>query len=87
MNAFSEALGINARGQIVGVSCADLCQAVLWQDGKMYKLSDLVPGFTDLLNPMQPGPALAFRLGRYCPSYLTTCDATTWPLRIVTYVT
>ena len=47
---FSEALGVNDSGQIVGVSCADFCAAVLWQDGKMYRLQDLVSGGTaDLL--------------------------------------
>jgi probable HAF family extracellular repeat protein len=47
---FSQALGINMHGQIVGVSCGAVCHAVLWQDGKMLKLQDLVgAGFPDLL--------------------------------------
>lgn len=46
---FSQALGINERGQIVGVSCGSVCRALLWQDGHMYKLQDLVPGFADHL--------------------------------------
>jgi probable HAF family extracellular repeat protein len=46
---FSQALGINERGQIVGVSCGSVCRAILWQDGHMYKLQDLVPGFADHL--------------------------------------
>ena len=49
-DAFSQALGINSQGQIVGVSCGDLCHAVLWQDGHMYLLQDLVgAGFPDYL--------------------------------------
>jgi probable HAF family extracellular repeat protein len=49
-DGFSQALGINMRGQVVGVSCGDVCHAVLWQNGKMLKLQDLVgPGFPDLL--------------------------------------
>ncbi|HET9707997.1 MAG TPA: hypothetical protein VFP39_06815 [Gemmatimonadales bacterium] len=43
---FSEALGVNDSAQIVGVSCADVCSAVLWQDGKMYRLQDLISGGT-----------------------------------------
>jgi probable HAF family extracellular repeat protein len=46
----SEAFSINGRGQIVGVSCGALCAAVLWQDGKLHLLKDLVtPGFTGYL--------------------------------------
>jgi len=49
-DAFSQALDINDRGQIVGVSCAAACQAVLWQNGVPAKLQDLVdPGFPDHL--------------------------------------
>jgi uncharacterized membrane protein len=49
-DAFSQALGINERGQIVGVSCLVACQAILWQDGVMHKLQDLVEaGFTGQL--------------------------------------
>ena len=47
---FSEALGVNDSGQIVGVSCADVCNAALWQNSTMYRLQDLVSGGTpDLL--------------------------------------
>lgn len=48
-DASSQALGINARGQIVGVSCGAVCTAMLWQEGQMLKLQDLVPGFTGIL--------------------------------------
>jgi hypothetical protein len=33
--------------------------------------------YPDMDDPMQPGPALGFRVGRHCPSYVVGCDATT----------
>ncbi|HEU5218482.1 MAG TPA: hypothetical protein VFU23_07475, partial [Gemmatimonadales bacterium] len=45
-DATSQALSINAQGQIVGVSCGAVCTAMLWRDGRMLVLKDLVPGFT-----------------------------------------
>lgn len=50
-DALSEALAINGRDQIVGVSCGEIiCRAVVWQNGVIVKLHDLVgPGFSDLL--------------------------------------
>ncbi|HQR29643.1 MAG TPA: hypothetical protein PLL32_04475 [Anaeromyxobacteraceae bacterium] len=36
-------------------------------------------GFPGLTNAMQTGPALSFRVGRYCVSGVTGCDATTSP--------
>jgi probable HAF family extracellular repeat protein len=39
---FSEALGINARRQVVGVSCGDVCHPVLWQNGAAYDLNTLL---------------------------------------------
>jgi probable HAF family extracellular repeat protein len=46
----SQALGINSRGQIVGASCADLCRAVIWLDGRIHELKEFVePGFTGYL--------------------------------------
>jgi probable HAF family extracellular repeat protein len=39
---FSEALGINARRQIVGVSCGDVCHPALWENGAAYNLNDLL---------------------------------------------
>ena len=42
-HAFSQALGINSKGDVVGVSCgATGCAALLWRNGEMYKLQDLV---------------------------------------------
>ena len=42
----SQANGINASGQVVGLSCSAVCTALLWQDGVMYKLQDFVdPAF------------------------------------------
>jgi probable HAF family extracellular repeat protein len=46
----SQALGINARGQVVGLSCRPgACRAFLWQDGAMVDLDDLVVGAHDPL--------------------------------------
>lgn len=45
--AQSQALGINERGQVVGLSCAAgfaSCQAFLWQNGVMTNLNALVAG-------------------------------------------
>jgi uncharacterized membrane protein len=44
-DASSLALGINASGQIVGASCGAGCRAILWQDGELHQLKDLVPEF------------------------------------------
>ncbi len=45
----SEALGINAQRQVVGVSCGAICRAFIWQNGVMQNLNDIVPGGSDLL--------------------------------------
>ncbi len=46
----SQALGINAWRQVVGVSSGDLNRAFLWEDGVMKDLNGLVgPAFPDLL--------------------------------------
>jgi probable HAF family extracellular repeat protein len=46
---FSQALGINACRQVVGMSCSAgfaVCRAFLWQDGKMIDLNTRVtPGY------------------------------------------
>ncbi len=39
----------------------------------------LWPGFPEMTDPMQPGPALGFRLGRFCTDALKGCNATTSP--------
>jgi probable HAF family extracellular repeat protein len=47
MGAQSQALGINERGQVVGLSCTAgfaSCQAFLWQNGVMTDLNALVAG-------------------------------------------
>jgi probable HAF family extracellular repeat protein len=44
-DVYSQALGINERGQIVGLSCTAgfaSCRAFLWEDGVMMELNDLV---------------------------------------------
>jgi probable HAF family extracellular repeat protein len=38
----SQALSINGRGDIVGLSCAAACRALLWRDGVMLRLQDLL---------------------------------------------
>ncbi|HMF10478.1 MAG TPA: hypothetical protein VKJ00_15170 [Thermoanaerobaculia bacterium] len=56
---FSEALGINVRHQVVGISCQNadgsgVCRAFLWENGGMIDLNSLVePGYTDLLTQAQ----------------------------------
>jgi probable HAF family extracellular repeat protein len=48
----SQALGINERGQIVGTSCTadfEVCRAVLWENGRMHDLNDLLTGTSDQL--------------------------------------
>ncbi len=47
---FSQAFGINRRGQIVGRSCgAGGCRAVLWENGKLKDLNDLIGRYDDVL--------------------------------------
>ena len=47
---FSQAFGINRRGQIVGRSCgASGCRAVLWENGKLKDLNDLIGRYDDVL--------------------------------------
>jgi len=36
-------------------------------------------GFPEMTDPMQPGPVLGFRLGRFCPSGVVGCDPQTSP--------
>ncbi len=56
---FSEALGINVRRQVVGLSCQNadgsgVCRAFLWENGRMTDLNTLVqPAYTDLLTQAQ----------------------------------
>ncbi len=45
----SQGLGINKRGQIVGMSCAagfEDCRAVIWENGVIADLNKRVPGYT-----------------------------------------
>ena len=42
-HSLSEAFGINAHRQIVGLSCSDVCRAFIWQNGSMYDLNELIP--------------------------------------------
>ena len=55
---FSEALGINVRRQVVGLSCQNadgsgVCRAFLWENGKMTDLKTLAPGYADQLTQAQ----------------------------------
>lgn len=34
-------------------------------------------GFPGMTDPMQTGPVIGFRVGRYCPTFTVDCDATT----------
>ena len=48
----SQALGINKKGQIVGISCAPGfvdCRAFLYENGEMTDLNTMVPGYTGFL--------------------------------------
>jgi probable HAF family extracellular repeat protein len=48
-HTISQGLGINKKGQIVGISCAPFfedCRAFIYQNGEMTDLNTLVPGFT-----------------------------------------
>ena len=53
-DAISQANGINARGQVVGISCGAVCRAFFWEKGVMYDLNTLMaPGFADFLSSAQ----------------------------------
>jgi probable HAF family extracellular repeat protein len=41
-DATSQALGINERRQVVGVSCGASCRAFIWEDGAMTDMNELV---------------------------------------------
>ena len=36
-------------------------------------------GYPDMEDPMMPGPALGFRVGRFCPTFVSGCNSTTSP--------
>jgi len=51
-DVFSEALGINNKGQVVGISCAAggvACKPVLWHEGSPININSLSPGYTGVL--------------------------------------
>jgi probable HAF family extracellular repeat protein len=47
-HVFSQANGINQRGQVVGSSCTitGACLGFFWENGNIKYLKELVPGFT-----------------------------------------
>jgi len=48
-DSYSEADGINRQGQVVGGSCGETgCTAILWQDGTMTDLNNLIPAGSSL---------------------------------------
>ena len=51
-DAYSEALGLNDRGQVVGLSCSAgfaQCRAFLWENGAMTDLNERAPGYANHL--------------------------------------
>jgi probable HAF family extracellular repeat protein len=49
---YSQALGINGRRQVVGLSCSAgfaTCRAFIWEDGVMHDLNSFAPGYPDYL--------------------------------------
>lgn len=53
-DSLSEALGINDRGQVVGLSCGSSgCRGFLWQDGVMADLNKLAPGYAGVIEDAQ----------------------------------
>ncbi|MEP6897426.1 MAG: hypothetical protein ABI870_02745 [Rhodanobacter sp.] len=53
-DSVSQALGINDRGQVVGLSCgANGCNGFLWQNGVMLDLNKVVPGYDGVIEDAQ----------------------------------
>lgn len=53
-DTISQALGINDRGQVVGLSCGSSgCRGFLWQDGRMVDLNQLAPGYAGVIEDAQ----------------------------------
>ena len=53
-DTMSQALGINDRGQVVGLSCGSSgCRGFLWQDGAMIDLNRVAPGFAGVIEDAQ----------------------------------
>lgn len=48
-DATSQALGVNSRGQVVGISSGSVNRAFLWQHGVLMNLNDLKGDFADSL--------------------------------------
>jgi probable HAF family extracellular repeat protein len=50
-HVFSQATGLNERGQVVGSSCdaSGACLGFLWQNDVLKNLNDLVPGFSGVI--------------------------------------
>jgi probable HAF family extracellular repeat protein len=53
-DSVSEALGINGRDQVVGLSCGgNGCHGFLWQDGVMTDLNELSPNYNGVIEDAQ----------------------------------
>ncbi len=52
-DSVSQALGINDRDQVVGLSCGNVCHGFLWQDGVMTDLNTLTPNYNGMIEDAQ----------------------------------
>jgi len=70
--AWSDEAGLSGEALVLARKARRFYYAAAYPDGPS-------SGFPEMTDPMQPGPALGFRLGRYCPSGVVGCDPATSP--------